>query len=803
MQALEGLQVVSLSTTLVGAHVGQVFADFGADVIEIEPPGGSPLRGQPAWPFWARGKRSIVLDLGDDADRAAARDLAGGADVVIETWRPGVAERHGLGYDDLSALNPALVYGSVTGFGRTGRLAGIRGYEGIVAAKIGTFGSVRLTAREGPSFVATPACSFSAAQTLLQGLFAALYERETSGLGQRVDTTLLQAFTAHDCWNWLVRLMAQRYSDAFTAVPRVDTNRRVPNGYLSFRLLVALSKDGRWMQFSQTSERLWLDFLEVLELQSFATDPYWSDVFEADQVDKRDEYWTLMLNKVRERTIDEWNDVFDEYPNVFAEVFREGNELLWHPQMIHDEQVVEVEDPKLGKVREPGALVKMHGTPATVDRRAPHLDEHGAELRAAPRRTTQRGGEPAGDTGAPPLAGVTVIELGTYYAGPYGATLLADLGARVIKIEEAAGDPMRWIMPFPESGGVKVLSGKESVVVDFHDPEGRDIVYDLVRRADIVLRTFRGGVAERLGLDDATLMAINPNLMYHNAPGFGVDGPYAHRPAYAPTIGAGGGQAGRNLGPNLVQRADLTLDEVKDLALRVSGGAMSGSNPDSLSSLGVATGMLLGLLAHKRGAPAQSMLTTMMNTMAHTLSEDMIAYEGRADAPAVDIDVLGFGPLYRLYETAEGWVFLAALTERERNALFEVMSAHGVGDPGSDDDLARALGAAFAQRSAHDWEKDLTAVDVACVVVEDGPSEARIMEGDDALGKVLDMVTEQTHPVVGDYLRMKPLSTLSRTPGVAPGAPLLGADTEAVLRELGRTDEQIAALRERGVIPAA
>ncbi|HLY83505.1 MAG TPA: CoA transferase, partial [Acidimicrobiales bacterium] len=474
--ALGGLLVVDLASTLPGAHASQLFSDFGAEVVVVEPPGGSPLRSQPAAPFWFRGKKSIELDLKDASDREVARTLALNADVVIEAWRPGVAERLGLGYDDLAPENPGLVYGSVTGFGRAGPFAHLKGYEGVVMAKIGAFGPLRLSDRDGPSFCTTPAASFSASQTLLHGLLAALYERETTGVGQRVETTLWQGHTAHDCWNWLVRMVAARYPGAFAAVPRVDQARQVPNGWLSFRLLVGLSKDGRWLQFSQTSERLWLAFMKVLGLEWMLADPEWRDAHSSDDIDVREAYWERMLAVIRSKTVAEWYAVFDAEPDVFAEIFRTGSELLHHPQIVHDGQAVEINDPKLGAVFQPGPLVKMGATPASLSASGPALDEQGTELRKG--RRPERSPLPSLDVpvGDPPLAGVTVVELGTFYAGPFGSTVLADLGARVIKFEQLDGDPMRTIMPFPEVGGVKVLSGKQSVAVDIGTPEGKEIV---------------------------------------------------------------------------------------------------------------------------------------------------------------------------------------------------------------------------------------------------------------------------------------------------------------------------------------
>ena len=238
--ALDGLRAVDFSNSLTGAHVGQLLADFGADVVHVEPPGGSVLRTQPAWPFWTRGQRSVVLDLNHDDDARVARSLATRADVVIETWRPGVAERFGLGYEELAARNPALVYVSVTGFGRDHPWSQLKCYEPIVMAKVGgltAFGN--LSQRDGPSFVATPYCAYTASQLALQGVLAALYEREVSGVGQRVDTTLVQGMLAHDTWNWIVRLLTSQYPGALTAAPPVDKERLIPEPR------VVLSSPGR------------------------------------------------------------------------------------------------------------------------------------------------------------------------------------------------------------------------------------------------------------------------------------------------------------------------------------------------------------------------------------------------------------------------------------------------------------------------------------------------------------------------------------------------------------------------------
>jgi len=797
---LTGLRVVDLSNTLTGAHASGFLADFGAEVVHVEPPGGSPLRAQPAYPFWARGKQSIVLDLRDPDDQGTARDLAVQADVVIETFRPGVVERLGLGYDDLAAHNPRLVYASVTAFGRTGPYAHVKGYDGLMMALLGghdLMGAV--TAREGPAYCAVPYGSWSAAQTALHGILTALYERESSGLGQRIDTTMVQAYAGHDPWNALIFHMVSQFPGAFSAARLAEPGADVPTNPLFFRLAVALTKDGRWLQFSQTTPRLFGAFMRLLELDWMFDDPEWAAVPDFDDVDKLRELFDLILAKVRAKTVDEWMAEFDREPDVWAEIFRHGTELLDHPQLAHDRSVIVVDDPARGPVRQPGPMVRMSATPGVVGRSAPALDEHSPPPPATDQDRAAASNEPRGDL---PLEGVTVLEFGTYYAAPYGTTLLTDLGARVIKIEQLDGDPIRHIIPFPEVGAVKVLQGKESVAVDIHTDAGRAIVHELVRHADLVLASFRAGAVERVGLDPDTLLAINPDLVYLSAPGYGVDGPCGHRPAFAPTIGAGSGMAYRNVGDAFPESPDLDNDQVKRAALRINSAAMVVGQADGFSALGVTTALLLGLLVRRRGGPGQALNTSMLLTMAHVLGEDMLEYEGRAPHRGTDAGQYGLSARYRLYETADGWVFLAAGAPGEWEPFMKALAPYVdlSGDPPfADTELADVLATVFATRTAAEWESDLLPQDVGCVAVRALAPEAAIY-GPGGFGETMGWTTNVEHPVVGTHPRLTPLVEFSRSATTVKSSVLCGANTDAVLAEIGYDADRIAALREAGVI---
>jgi len=794
--ALDGLVVVDTSTTIAGAVASGLLADFGAHVTMIEPPGGTPLRSQPAWPFWGRGKHSWELDLSTAVGRAELATLGRQADVLIETWRPGVAERLGISDDDLRPVNPALVYASITGFGRDHPWSRLRAYEPVVMAKIGAltaFGN--LTRRQGPTFVSTPYCSFSAAQLALQGILAALLERDVSGRGQRVEVTLAQGLLAHDPWNWLLRVLIARYDQAFVSAPPFDEERLAPNMALMVRLMVGLSADGRWMQFSQTTDRLWAAFLRVTGLEWTRTDPRLAEGPASDDIEVRAEFWDLALAAVRSRSYDEWLSVFDTEPDVWAELFRDGSELLHHPQLTADGRTATILDPSIGPVHQPGALATLETTPASLLFSAPQLGER----RPGPPATLKRRPAPsgAGNAGGSALAGITVIEFGTFFAGPFGATLMAELGARVIKVEQLDGDPIRNVMPFPELGGVKVMAGKQSAAVDVGTSEGHVIAMDLVRRADVVLLAFRAGVAARLAIEPSQLRAVNPNLVVLEAPGYGVGPPYGDRPAFAPTIGAGSGLAYRNLGGAANGKAGLELvpDDVKREAMRLSAAAMAVGQADGFSALSVATAMLLGLVVRARTGTAQAMSTSMLSTMAHVLSETMVEYEGAMTAPGPDCDLLGLGPCYRLYRCREGWVFLAAPDADDRAALAKEL---GVDLPEGDAALSDVLAAAFETQPAVHWEQRLTAVDVTCVEVAEETIDATIMYSE--AGRALGFVVDAYHPVLEGHPRLAPLVRFSRSSTVVGPSPLCGADTDVVLEELGYDDARRTALRKAGVI---
>ncbi len=497
-----------------------------------------------------------------------------------------------------------------------------------------------------------------------------------------------------------------------------------------------------------------------------------------------------------------WEKVFLADPNIAFELARFSEEGLDHEQIRHNGEAVTVVDPVHGPVEQVGPLACFTSTPSRIERSAPALDEHGM-LELAPQAA-------AGDSTAPAhaLSGITVVELGYFYAMPYGITMAAALGARVIKLESMTGDPMRLAFGAADVGGEKTMQGKESLALDLQTDEGRAIVHDVIRRADVFVNSFRSGVAERMGLDRETLAEINPRLVYVHAAGYGVDGPYAHRPIYAQVAQAVAGSIGRHGGRWLdpVFTESLSTLEAQIVVLPRLRGIVDG---DSNAALSVLSSLLFALYDQRRTGEGQFLSTTMIGGNAVAYADDFVRYAGKPALSVVDEENYGRHALYRLYRAAEGsWVFLAAPRQAEWERLVDALGRpDALVDPRfatvasrreGDGALASALESIFATRAAPEWEALLVPARVACVAAFGG-SHSEFTCTDPVL-RDTGFVVEVEHPRFGPILRAAPPVVLSETPGRIAPSCLLGQHTEALLTELGYNTEQIDDLVDRKIV---
>jgi crotonobetainyl-CoA:carnitine CoA-transferase CaiB-like acyl-CoA transferase len=224
---LTGLHVLDLTLGPAGGVATMVLADFGAEVLKIEPPGGDPYRNLAAAPMWLRGKQSLVLDLKDPSQQERLHALVRTADVAVVGLRPTTAAWLSIDAGTLRGLNPRLIYCGITGFGERGPYRDYRGYEGIVAAKSGRMVSFAgQQQREGPAYAAVQVATHATAQAAVQGVLAALIVRAQSGTGQTVSASLLQGMLPYDMAGLATRQLMQKFPEQFPADPLAGYNRQ-------------------------------------------------------------------------------------------------------------------------------------------------------------------------------------------------------------------------------------------------------------------------------------------------------------------------------------------------------------------------------------------------------------------------------------------------------------------------------------------------------------------------------------------------------------------------------------------------
>jgi crotonobetainyl-CoA:carnitine CoA-transferase CaiB-like acyl-CoA transferase len=795
----EGLTVLEMgSGSMAGSMAGMMLADNGARVIKVEPPEGDRFRRQhpSAFLVWNRGKESVVADLRTTAGQAEARELARGADVVIEAFSPGVAERWGLGSSELRGLNPALVYCSVRGFGAAGPFSDLKAYDGVIAAKAGLFTRGAFGFRPGPIFVNAPVASHGAAHMATAGILSALLVREQTGRGQDVEASLWQGLNPYDYFGLTTYQNAIRSGTVPTrgapSAAGVVASRFSPMG---------CSADGRWVISCTMLPHQGQAFVRGLGLAEALTDPRFKATPFFDSVDDAEAYDDLVWARIRELDSRELTEMLLAEPDVAFEIAGTAEDALSHPQVVHNGEVIEVVDPELGVVHQVGPVAHFESTPARIARSRPALGAHHGPT-TGPEKTPATGPAPAH-----PLAGVTIVEFGYFYAMPYGVTMAAALGARVIKLEDGQGDPMRRSFGAMETGASKVLEGKESIALDLKSPEGRRIVHQIVESADVFVLGFRPGVAERLGIDYETLRAVNPRLVYVHAGGYGPSGPYAQRPMYAQTAAALAGgydrQAGYWLRPEMSEGF-----EVAEIRAILAPRIQSLAEGDANAALGVLSAIMFGIFSQRRSGTGQFIASSMINGNLWALSDDFCRYEGKPTLARSDPDLYGLSATYRLYETVEGWMFLAATTEREWAALVAETGSKDLAtdprfsDAGSrstnDDELAEVLSEILAARPAAQWEQALTAAGVGCAAVYDG-SVSQFTATTPALLEA-GLTFEVDDPTFGRVVRYGTPVKMSETPGrVAPGC-LRGQHNNSVLGELGYSPTDIEKLKEARIV---
>ena len=810
---LSPYRVIELGTER-GLLCGQVLGDLGADVITIEPPEGSPARRlgpflddvphpdrSLTWWAYARNKRSVTLDLERDDGRAALRRLVRTADFLVESFDVGYLAARGLGYEDLAAENPALVYVSITPFGQTGPKAGWAAGDLVVLA---AGGPLVLTGDDdrAPVRLPVPQAFLHAAADATVAALIAHHERRRSGRGQHVDVSAQAA----------VALATQSYILA-AAVGASEVHRMaggLKHGAVRAQLLFP-ARDG-WVAitflFGSSIGPFSRRLMEWICEEGFC-DPA-----------TRDKDWIAYTKLLRSGA--EPIAEFERVKAVIAEFTQTktkaellaaalARSLLIAPVATLDEVSASaqlaarsywqpVAHPEVGRdVVYPGPFARFGARPIRYRRRPPTLGEHTAEVlregAGAPRPPVQ--GTPDGRL---PLEGVKILDFMWVMAGPAATRVLADYGATIVRIESTTRlDTARTLAPYhdgvvsPEGSGcfMNLNAGKRMITLDPSKPEGRSVVLDLARWADVVTESFSPKAMRGWGLDYERLRAVNPDVIMLSSCLMGQTGPLAGYAGYGNLAAAIAGFSHLGGWPD-----------------RPPAGPFA-AYTDYVSPRFIAAAILAALDHRERTSQGQYVDLSQAEASLHFLGPALLDWHanGRLPERVGNRDpVLAPHGVYPAVGD-DSWVAIACGDDAQWRALCSAMERPALardprfGTPEARRAQADALDALVAEwtrrHDAHTLEAMLQERGVASSAVQNSVALCR-----DAQLLHRGHFVQLSHPVHGTTTVEGSRFHLSRTPArVAGGAPTFGRDNEWVLREvLGYDDERITALVAAGAL---
>lgn len=371
---LAGLKVIELAHIMAGPVCGLMLADMGADVIKVEKPNGDDSRRftppeiggeSAAYMMMNRNKRGIALNLKDPAAVAVLHKLLLDADVVVENYRMGTMERLGLGYDDLSKINPRLIYCEISGFGRTGPYAERGGFDLIAQGMSGLMSITGEGPGRPPVKVGAPISDINAGILAAMGVSAAYANMLQTGRGQKVDTSLYEAAIVQTYWQSAIAFATGESPQALGSAHPLNAP------YQSFE-----TRDG-WINIGAANQSNWLRFLEVIEASHLDADPRFSSNLQ--RIKNLPVLVALLDAILRHDTTDNWLAKM-EAAELPAGPVVGILEMHQDPQALARDMIVDLQHPTAGAMKTIGHPVKFSETPAKVTQPAPLLGQHSREV---------------------------------------------------------------------------------------------------------------------------------------------------------------------------------------------------------------------------------------------------------------------------------------------------------------------------------------------------------------------------------------------------------------------------------------
>ncbi len=751
------MRVVEVSRTIAGALSGMLLADYGADVVVVEPPDTHPLRSDGSFEVYGRGKHSVVADLETEGGRRRVRELIAGADVAIVEATPEVAE--GAGIDYPAVRRTELVYVALTPFGQRGPLSALEGDEHVVAAFAGLMAQQE-SLDGNPVFVTIPMVTTAAGLLVAGGVAAALRQRALTGHGQRVATSLLAGALAlapdsMTSVDGTFGVFAQPVDQAPEMQGKIAIGRRWKvgdplGGMPVFRLYRA--SDG-YLALACGGDYFWHRLCVFLEHPEWIGDTRFENAPWGIPQVHRDWLVGQLTAIFARRTRGEWLAEL-RAADIPAAPVEDREAFMRSSRVVANGLRVMVAGRDGLEAVQGGPPIAFERSPAHVRGPAPEPGEH--EVWPERPREEAAGAPPTGMA----LAGVRVIDLTTWVGGSYGPGLLADLGADVVKVESPDGDPMRAVA----IGYMGINRGKRSIVLDLKTADGRDVLYRLVRDADVVTQNFRPGVAERLGIDYATVRAINPRIVYSAMSAHGSKGEHAKEPGF-----------------------DILFQALSG-AVRAQGGDgkpvyLTNTFVDFVGGLSGFFGVVAALYDRECTGDGQYLESSLL---AAAMVSQLGAYgTGPAAQRRGGADYRGPSAEYRLYQSGGQWTFVDA--RRDPGVLRRVLEISTVSPS--------TVGSAVAQRAVADVVAGLVEAGAVAVALNDWVGLAGhpqiVANG---------LEERHEHPVWGPVVQVGPALRFGLTPAeIVRPSPMLGEHTREVLSAVGLAEAAIDDLLARGV----